>query len=305
MAELISIALCTYNSGKYLEPLLDSLLNQTWRPLEIVCVDDASTDSTVETLLRYNSTHPGIFKLTVNEKNLGYIKNFEKCIRLCSAEHIAIADHDDIWLPGKIEKLRSAIGEAMMVYSDSALIDVEGKRTGRKISDSFRLHNHPSPEAFAFYDFIWGHTTLIKKKLLGYALPIPADMPYDSWLAFTAASVSQIEYVDDVLTLWRQHHGSFSTTMYQKNKADRSTPGWKYHEFLKKKQRIHLLSEHPHGKNALLRELYENYSELENGFSRNLFFFLLRHHDTLFPIWRRKYLSRINEFRKMAKGVKA
>lgn len=304
MAELISIALCTYNSGKFLEPLLDSLLNQTWRPLEIVCVDDASTDSTVQTLQRYNNNHPGIFKLTVNEKNLGYIKNFEKCIRLCSADHIAIADHDDIWLPGKLERLRSAIGEAMMVYSDSALIDVEGKRTGRKISDSFRLHNHPSPEAFAFYDFIWGHTTLIKKKLLDYALPIPADMPYDSWLAFTAASTSQIEYVDEVLTLWRQHQDAFSTTMFQKNEADRSIPGWRYREFLKKKQRIYLLSKHPNAENPILKNLLGYYSELEKGFSFKLFLFLLRHHKQLFPIWRRNYFSRINEFRIIARGVK-
>ena len=154
MLPLVSIALCTYNSGRFLAPMLESLLQQTWKNIEIVCCDDTSTDDTLKVLEKYQQLYPGIITIHCNEKNLGYIKNFEKCLSLCSGSFIAIADHDDIWKPHKIETLVNAIGDAMMVYSDSVHMDEEGNELDRKISDSFRLHPTPHPNAFIFYDFI-------------------------------------------------------------------------------------------------------------------------------------------------------
>lgn len=303
MRPLISVALCTYNAGEFLSPLLESIVNQTWKPIEIICCDDKSTDGTLAELKKFNDQYPGLFKIIENEVNLGYIKNFEKCLSLCSGEWIAIADHDDIWKSDKIEVLQKSIGDAFMIYSDSVLIDENGEETGKKISDIFRLHDKPFPQAFAFYDFIWGHTTLIKKQLLYYALPVPRNMPYDSWLAYTAASVSQIRYVDQPLTKWRQHAGSFSTVMFESNEKRRKGKNWKYDEFLEKKQRIHLLLQNKYGNSGFMQELYRDYSSIEKGFSFRLFSFLVKHQKRLFPIWRRNYLSRLNEFRKMARKV--
>ena len=115
MTPLVSIALCTYNAGDFLAPLLESLLNQTWTNTEIVCCDDKSTDDTVKTLERFHHQFPGKFRIYVNDTNLGYIKNFEKCLGLCSGELIAIADHDDIWKPHKLETLVNALGDALLV----------------------------------------------------------------------------------------------------------------------------------------------------------------------------------------------
>jgi glycosyltransferase involved in cell wall biosynthesis len=304
MHPLISIALCTYNPGKYLEPLLESIIQQTWRPLEIVCCDDKSSDGSLAELQKFSERYPGMFKIYSNEKNLGYIKNFEKCLSLCSGEWIAIADHDDIWKPEKIKTLQESIGDAFMIYSDSELIDENGNSMGKKISDIFRLHDRPAPQAFSFYDFIWGHSILIKKQLLYYSLPVPLDMPYDSWLAYTAASVSEIRYCNKVLTEWRQHTGSFSTIMFKTNLESRQQPDWKYQEFLKKKNRIATLLLNKYGDKEFMKKLYDRYSSIEKGFSWKLFFFLTKHQKKLFPVWRRNYLSRLNEFRKMARRVR-
>jgi len=304
MAKLVSIALCTYNPGKYLSPLMDSLLGQTWEEIEIVCCDDRSTDSTIAVLEQYQSAYEGKIKIYKNEANLGYIKNFEKCLGLCSGDLIAIADHDDIWKPNKIEILVNAIGDAMMVYSDSVFIDENGNELPKKISDIFTLHDNPPAEAFLFYDFIWGHTTLLRKELLDYAFPIPADMPYDSWLAFTAASISRIRYVDETLTGWRQHAGSFSTVMAERNKGRRSMKGRAMIEFREKLQRLELFKVNQHAKDKVfIDELIKRFDAIEKGYSWPLFFFLLKHHKKLFPIWKRNYLSRLNEFRKMARKV--
>ncbi len=305
MTPLVSIALCTYNTGPYLSPLLESLLQQTWIYTEIVCCDDKSTDDTVAVLEEFSQRHPGKFRIYVNDSNLGYIKNFEKCLSLCSGELIAIADHDDIWKPHKIETLVNAIGDAMMVYSDSVHIDAEGKELGRKISDTFRLHDRPHYHAFIFYDFIWGHTTLLKKELLKFALPVPAHMPYDSWLAYTAASISSIRYVGEALTGWRQHEDSFTSLAYKKNAERKEDPNRQYEEHTEKLERIRLFKEHPYCPDEqFMEKLYDAYAGLRKGYSGTLFLFLAKHQKNLFPVWRRNYLSRLNEFRKMARGIK-
>ncbi len=304
MSSLVSIALCTYNSGRFLSPLLESLLQQSYTNIEIICCDDKSADDTANTLERFRGQNPGKFKIYRNEENLGYIKNFEKCLSLCTGEFIAIADHDDIWKSHKVETLVNSIGDGMMVYSDSIHIDDNNNELGKKISDTFRLHDHPHPNAFIFYDFIWGHSVLLKKELLDYALPIPGKMPYDTWLAYTAASISHINYVDEQLTCWRQHQDSFTAIMMEKNRQKSENKNRRYDEYLEKLERIRLLKDNERCSNkAFMEKIYSAYSRIQNGFSWKLFWLLTRHQKTLFPIWRRNYISKLNEFRKMARKV--
>ncbi|GAB0155137.1 hypothetical protein CHRYSEOSP005_03970 [Chryseobacterium sp. Alg-005] len=100
----VSVALCTYNGEQYLSDQLDSIMNQTVLPDEIIICDDRSTDTTIEILNAYQSKFPEIFKIFVNENNLGFVKNFEKAIYLCSHEVIIISDQDDIWEQDKVSK---------------------------------------------------------------------------------------------------------------------------------------------------------------------------------------------------------
>jgi glycosyltransferase involved in cell wall biosynthesis len=111
---LISIALCTYNGEKYLIEQLDTLVNQTYPKLEIIVVDDCSSDKTITILNDYLSKFPFI-KLYQNEQNLGYIKNFEKAISLCNGELIALADQDDVWDLNKLTIMAEAINENMLL----------------------------------------------------------------------------------------------------------------------------------------------------------------------------------------------
>jgi len=81
---LVSIALCTYNGSKYLMEQLNSLSGQTYKNLEIVIVDDGSSDGTIELLRQYTIDSYLNIKIYLNHENLGYIKNFEKAISLCN-----------------------------------------------------------------------------------------------------------------------------------------------------------------------------------------------------------------------------
>lgn len=128
-----SVALCTYNGEKYLRPQLESILSQSALPDEIIVCDDISKDATVQILEEYREKYPQI-KIFVNPENLGFIKNFEKAITLCTQDIIVICDQDDVWEKEKIaaivsyfEKNRNREG----VFHDMSLID------GDEVKDSY------------------------------------------------------------------------------------------------------------------------------------------------------------------------
>ena len=101
---MISIAMTTYNGEKFVIKQLQSLLNQTLQPDEVIIHDDRSSDSTPELVQKFikenNLTN---WHFSVNEKNLGYKQNFYETIKQTSVDLIFLCDQDDIWLPNKIE----------------------------------------------------------------------------------------------------------------------------------------------------------------------------------------------------------
>jgi glycosyltransferase involved in cell wall biosynthesis len=68
---LVSVILPVYNTEKYIQESLHSILNQTYSPIEIICCDDGSTDSSYEVLNSFSKNYPKIIKLISNETNSG------------------------------------------------------------------------------------------------------------------------------------------------------------------------------------------------------------------------------------------
>lgn len=83
---MISIALATYNGEKFLKKQLDSLVLQTYNDFEIIAVDDASTDNTLNILNEFAKKHKEInIKIFKNNNRLGFSKNFERAISFVKA----------------------------------------------------------------------------------------------------------------------------------------------------------------------------------------------------------------------------
>ena len=99
----ISVAFIVYNGENYMEQQLDSILNQTVKVHEIIVCEDNSTDNTKAILERYSDQNVGLFKIHHNSTNLGSNKNAEKAIQLCTGDIVFLSDHDDFWLPNKVE----------------------------------------------------------------------------------------------------------------------------------------------------------------------------------------------------------
>lgn len=98
----IDVLLATYNGEKYVKEQIESILNQTYSNIRLVISDDCSKDNTREVLKQYEN-NPKV-EIHYQEKNLGYVKNFEYLLNQVKNDLYMLSDQDDIWLPEKIEK---------------------------------------------------------------------------------------------------------------------------------------------------------------------------------------------------------
>ena len=212
----IGIVLATYNGEKYLPQMLDSLLAQT-RPADIiVVVDDGSKDSTVSILESYKDKLP--LQITCMPENRGHRAAFSKALEiarplLADDDLIALADHDDIWCPQKLQQLEEAIETPCdgklptLVFGDATVIDAEGK----PLYDSWRTVAHiqaelPVETRIAGTNNITGCMSIFRASLLKYILPIPAAVGvHDAWIGLLAAKHGTIKAIDTPVIQYRLH----------------------------------------------------------------------------------------------------
>ena len=103
MQPLVSIVLPCYNAEKYLRYSLDSILSQDYKNLEILCINDGSSDSTLELLNIYKCSDERIVIIN-NEENIGLIRTLNKALKLVKGEYFARMDADDYSTPDRISK---------------------------------------------------------------------------------------------------------------------------------------------------------------------------------------------------------
>lgn len=297
---LISIVLCTYNGEAFLQEQIGSLLQQSWKNIEIVVSDDHSTDGTRSILSKYENDPR--FRITYQQKNLGAVANFEYAAGQAHGDYIAFSDQDDVWLPGKIEKLYGAIRDSLLVYSDSELVDEQGESLHKKISGLRKLGNTNDTRGFVLSNIVWGHAMLVKRELLQHVLPIPQGIPHDIWFAAKATALSGIVYLDEVLTRYRQHSKTVTTTIAQKTTTRPHEK--RFIDFEEKLNWINILKHNcGDAERPFYEKLYDLFSLKANGkFVMPLFLFLLKHQAALFQFTNKSLLSRVVEIRKLSRG---
>jgi len=223
-SHLVSVVLGTYNGAAYLEDQLRSVQAQTWTNLEIIAIDDGSTDRTVGILREYAARDSRI-KVIINEQNLGFVRNFEKGCSLSKGRWIALCDQDDYWLPEKVEKMVHAIGDYPMIYCDSDLCGPELQPMGTKISDLVHYQSFDDCRQLCVFSRMYGHATLITRSLFDKASPFRKEVPHDGWLAYHATLYGGVKYLPEVLVKYRQHAGNVFGVVGGKKKKDGASQG--------------------------------------------------------------------------------
>ena len=128
MSDLVSVILPAYNCEKTLTDTLESVLNQTYKDLEIILINDAAKDGTHAICDSFAKKDQRI-RYYINSNNLGTLETRVRAINLAKGEWIAFVDSDDMWSPDKLEKqfaLQKATG-CDLVYTASSFINETGE----------------------------------------------------------------------------------------------------------------------------------------------------------------------------------
>jgi hypothetical protein len=218
----ISVALCTYNGARYLREQLDSIAAQTVAPFEFVVCDDQSVDETVAIVESFAADAGFPVRIHRNDRTIGVTANYARAIEMCSGDYIALADQDDVWLPQKLDRLATALGDTNAAYAfcDARLIDHAGRDIGGKsllarrftldsIRRAFEAHNEL--RLMLKRDFIYGTTLIFRAEHRGLILPIPMSWSHDTWIVNVLAlhGLRGIALLES-LVRYRQHGGQAS-----------------------------------------------------------------------------------------------
>ena len=228
--EKIDILLATYNGSKYLSEQIDSLINQTYKNINIIVRDDGSTDNTVEIIEEYEKKDSRVRLLSDNLGNLGFVRNFEELMKNSTSEYLMFSDQDDIWYNNKVEtsyKRIKAIEEKngkscpILVHTNSKIMNYETRTKSLFISDCAK---NSSFENSFFNFFVQGSTMLINGSLKREALPFSKEVYlHDRYLHLIAEFIGIRSYIDVPTMDYRQHSnneiGSSVNVIYKiKNK---------------------------------------------------------------------------------------
>jgi len=298
---LVSIALCTYNGARYLTQQLETLIGQTYPNIEIIAVDDVSSDDTISILEQFALQHPN-FGIHRNVQNLGYIKNFEKAISLCKGQYIALADQDDIWELNKIELLLQNIGNAALIYHDSGFIDEQGQSIGRKISDVRNFYAGTNANVFLLDNCVSGHALMFNRDLLKYFTGFNREVFHDWWLTYMACNNGGITFINNVLVKYRQHTQA-NTNILQQDRGQT-----KKKDALQRIEEQHALAaalvSYPYNTDQAFKQRYFKLLDkrMHSYFSFSLFWFIFSHRNSLLYIHKKSTLSKFNFSLKYAWG---
>ena len=212
----VSVALCTYNGADYLAAQLNSVLRQTRPADEIVIVDDCSTDETVAIIKAYAQKTDAI-KFFVNERNLGYIRNFSNAISATTGDFVALADQDDVWTEDHIEKLLDNIGDKAVCVGDAQMMDADGQATEKTFREIKRNYYIPDSDVAKTYRIVYnlnpyqGASMLIDRRWAEKFLPIPDGAGYhDTFFAGCACLTQGLSVIPDIINNYRMHEGQVS-----------------------------------------------------------------------------------------------
>jgi hypothetical protein len=190
---------------------VDSIRGQTHRNWVCVVSDDCTGAERFAAMAKELDADPR-FVVSRSPRRLGFYANFERALSLAprEAEFVAMADQDDLWHPDKLQTLLGALDGAQLVYSDARIVTPDGDL----VADTYwaeRTNNHTDLSSLLMANSVTGAASLFPRELLDRALPFPPGQFshfHDHWVALTALSLGDIEFVDRPLYDYVQHGGA-------------------------------------------------------------------------------------------------
>lgn len=206
---LVSVVIATYNMGLYLSDAVASVLGQTWDNLEIIVVDDGSTDDTAKRMQAF-AGDPRVRYIPT--ENQGQPKAKNRGLKEAKGDFIAFCDADDLWSRQKLTVQLKQFDNPKVgvVYSEVSYIDQEGDTVQKAVP--YERHSGRVTNELVIKNFIPFGTAVIRRACLeknGYFDEnLPMGIDWDLWLRFSVDW--EFQYVPDVTYIYRIWPGQMS-----------------------------------------------------------------------------------------------
>lgn len=251
----LSVLMPTFNGARYVGEALASVAAEDHNPLEVIVVDDGSTDATLAIVESFADRLT--LRIATPPRSGNWVRSTNEALRLARGQYVCCLHQDDCWLPGRLDRLRASLssyGDAALVLHPARYIDAAGRDLG---TWHCPLPDRPGPVDRAL---------LVSRLLVQNFLSIPAPLfsraavesvggldedlwytaDWDLWLKLAGAGPTL--YVPEVLASFRIHSESQT--------ASRSANAAEFRRQLETVLRRHLppfLESHTHGGSRLAR----------------------------------------------------
>lgn len=214
MSPLVSVLINNYNYGRFLGDAINSALSQTYPHIEVIVVDDGSTDNSREVIAGYGERIVPVLK-----ENGGQGSAFNAGFATSKGEWIFFLDSDDYFYPQKVANILKAItrefqGKQVMLYHPMDVVDTKGRGQGACLPSA----PHPVPpnlldyaRKYAYVPFASSPTSglAISRELAVRIFPVPETrICADDFVVRAAELLGEVHWVPDRLGAYRSHEGN-------------------------------------------------------------------------------------------------
>ena len=216
---MVAILLATYNSEKYIAIQLYSILAQTCKDWQLYVRDDGSIDGTVDILAHFSSLYSNIHILDDSVKHRGAKNGFFYLLENVDADYYMFCDHDDFWLPNKIEccieemkkQEKQHQGIPVCVYTDAVVVNERYEILDKSLWHLSKIKPSISERMpyLLMFNSVTGCTMLFNKLAKKNLLPVTESVPmHDVWVAYSVVRASGVLVNKKQPTLLYCQHGN-------------------------------------------------------------------------------------------------
>ncbi|MBA6234364.1 MULTISPECIES: glycosyltransferase family 2 protein [unclassified Colwellia] len=206
---LISIVIASYNMGQYLGTALDSLLKQTWENIEVIVIDDGSTDNSEEVMSAYTNNNKVSY---IKTENRGQTKAKNRGVKEAKGDFIGFCDADDFWTDNKLELQMPFFSDDKVgvVYSEVSYIDEDGNPYDK--AAPYERYTGKVTEQLLTKNFVPFGTSIIRKACViqdgGFDEQFKMGIDWDLWLRYSLNW--EFMYCPDKTYIYREWSGQMS-----------------------------------------------------------------------------------------------
>ena len=209
---LVSVITPVYNAERFLEKTLKSVINQTYKNIEIILVDDCSKDNSTEIIKSFKHEQIKIiYHLQDMNRGAGAARN--KALELAKGQYVAFLDSDDVWMAQKVECQISLMRKNKIGFCYAAIEIID--ENGKQIKSKRRVKETCDYKYLLRNTIIATSTVVVNRAILGdfRMSPRRGGQDYATWLMLLRKG--EIAYgVNEVLSQYRVVSGSLSSNKF-------------------------------------------------------------------------------------------